>query len=62
MTVYSSCFRMAGKEIRYEVTERRIDNNEGSLEIRALCQTPSKAFDMSNAIAKDSTKVKAIAR
>src|SRR6201990_1708005 len=56
VAVYNSCYRTTRNEIREEVTERRIDFERGSLEIKALCQTLSKAFDMSSATAKDSPK------
>ena len=36
--------------------QRKIDSKSGKYQIKALCQTLSKNFDMSSAATKDSTK------
>ena len=51
MTVYNSCYITAGKKIR-----EKDRFQEGSLEMKALCQFLSRAFDMSRTTAKDSLK------
>ena len=50
VAVYNSSYRTTRKEIR----EKDRLQKEGSLKGKALCQTLSKAFDMSYEIAKDS--------
>ena len=56
MAVYNSCYRTTRKETREMVTERRIYSEIGKFGNQSLCQTLSKAFDMSSDTAKDSPK------
>ena len=56
MTVHYSSNRTVRKETGDEGTERRVESVEGCLKIKDLCQTLSKAFDMSRLTAKISLK------
>ena len=53
---YHYCNRTVRKEIRNEGAERRIETEREKFKKKALCQTLSKAFDMSKATAKVSLK------